>query len=135
VVLFLPALLADTAPTNIQLSNDILIKGQAADTLIGTLSANDADTATLSFSVSDTTSFKIDGNKLKTKISIDTVGDMDINITADDGTNAPITQAFTIAVITNIPDITPVIKQFTITQLLECQHLYWQGQKQILYRH
>jgi hypothetical protein len=32
----------DTAPTNIQLSNDILIKGQAADTLIGTLSANDA---------------------------------------------------------------------------------------------
>jgi hypothetical protein len=35
----------DTAPTNIQLSNDILIKGQAADTLIGTLSSNDADTA------------------------------------------------------------------------------------------
>jgi hypothetical protein len=88
----------DTAPTNIQLSNDILIKGQAADTLISTLSANDADTATLSFSVSDTTSFKIDGNKLKTKISIDTVGDMDINITADDGTNTPATQAFTIAV-------------------------------------
>ncbi len=106
----------DTAPTNIQLSNDILIKGQVADTLIGTLSANDADTATLSFSVSDTTSFKIDGNKLKTKISIDTVGNMDINITADDGTNTPATQAFTIAVITNIPDITPVIKQFTVTQ-------------------
>jgi hypothetical protein len=67
--------------------------------------ANDVDTATLSFSVSDTTNFKIDGDNLKTKISIDTVGDMDINITADDGTNAPITQAFTIAVITNIPDI------------------------------
>ena len=41
---------------------------------------------------------------------------MDINITADDGTNTPATQAFTIAVITDIPDITPVIKQFTITQ-------------------
>ncbi len=106
----------DTAPTDIQLSNKTLVKGQAADTLIGTLSANDVDTATLSFSVSDTTSFKIDGDKLKTKISINTVGNMDINITADDGTNTPATQAFTIAVITNIPDITPVIKQFTITQ-------------------
>jgi hypothetical protein len=41
---------------------------------------------------------------------------MDINITADDGTNTPTTQAFTIAVITDIPDITPVIKQFTVTQ-------------------
>ncbi len=106
----------DTAPTDIQLSNKTLVKGQAADTLIGTLSANDVDTATLSFSVSDTTNFKIDGDKLKTKISIDTVGNMNINITADDGTNAPATQAFTIAVITNIPDITPVIKQFTVTQ-------------------
>jgi mRNA-degrading endonuclease HigB of HigAB toxin-antitoxin module len=106
----------DTAPTDIQLSNKTLVKGQAADTLIGTLSANDVDTATLSFSVSDTTSFKIDGDKLKTKISIDTVGNMDINITADDGTNTPTTQAFTIAVITDIPDITPVIKQFTVTQ-------------------
>ena len=106
----------DTAPTDIQLSNKTLVKGQVADTLIGTLSANDVDTATLSFSVSDTTNFKIDGDKLKTKISIDTVGDMNINITADDGTNTPATQAFTIAVITNIPDITPVIKQFTITQ-------------------
>ncbi|CAC9569393.1 hypothetical protein, partial [uncultured Gammaproteobacteria bacterium] len=105
----------DTAPTDIQLSNKTLVKGQAADTLIGTLSANDVDTATLSFSVSDTTSFKIDGNKLKTKISIDTVGNMDINITANDGTNTT-TQAFTIAVITDIPDITPVIKQFTVTQ-------------------
>jgi hypothetical protein len=74
------------------------------------------DTATLSFSVSDTTNFKIDGDKLKTKISINTVGDMNINITADDGTNTPATQAFTIAVITDIPDITPVIKQFTVTQ-------------------
>ncbi len=106
----------DTAPTDIQLSNKTLVKGQAADTLIGTLSANDVDTATLSFSVSDTTNFKIDGDKLKTKISINTVGDMNINITADDGTNTPATQAFTIAVITDIPDITPVIKQFTITQ-------------------
>ncbi len=106
----------DTAPTDIQLSNKTLVKGQVADTLIGTLSANDVDTATLSFSVSDTTNFKIDGDKLKTKISINTVGNMDINITADDGTNTPATQAFTIAVITNIPDITPVIKQFTITQ-------------------
>ncbi len=106
----------DTAPTDIQLSNKTLVKGQVADTLIGTLSANDVDTATLSFSVSDTTNFKIDGDKLKTKISIDTVGDMNINITADDGANTPATQAFTIAVITNIPDITPVIKQFTITQ-------------------
>ncbi|CAC9615803.1 hypothetical protein [uncultured Gammaproteobacteria bacterium] len=84
--------------------------------MIGTLSANDVDTNHLSFSVSDTTNFKIDGDKLKTKISIDTVGDIDINITADDGTNVPITQAFTIAVITNIPSITPVIKQFTVTQ-------------------
>jgi hypothetical protein len=67
-------------------------------------------------SVSDTTNFKIDGDKLKTKISINTVGDMNINITADDGTNTPATQAFTIAVITDIPDITPVIKQFTVTQ-------------------
>jgi hypothetical protein len=41
---------------------------------------------------------------------------MDINITADDGTNAPTTKAFTIAVITSVPDIAPVIKQFTITQ-------------------
>ncbi|CAC9593773.1 hypothetical protein [uncultured Gammaproteobacteria bacterium] len=41
---------------------------------------------------------------------------MDINITADDGTNAPATKAFTIAVITSVPDIAPVIKQFTITQ-------------------
>jgi mRNA-degrading endonuclease HigB of HigAB toxin-antitoxin module len=106
----------DTAPIDIQLSNKTLVKGQVADTLIGTLSANDVDTATLSFSVSDTTNFKIDGDKLKTKISINTVGDMNINITADDGTNTPATQAFTIAVITNIPDITPVIKQFTITQ-------------------
>ncbi|CAC9562077.1 hypothetical protein [uncultured Gammaproteobacteria bacterium] len=106
----------DTAPIDIQLSNKTLVKGQVADTLIGTLSANDVDTATLSFSVSDTTNFKIDGDKLKTKISINTVGDMNINITADDGTNTPATQAFTIAVITDIPDITPVIKQFTITQ-------------------
>jgi hypothetical protein len=52
---------------------------------------------------------------LAAKISIDTVGNMDINITADDGTNTPATQAFTIAVITDIPDITPVIKQFTVT--------------------
>ncbi len=41
---------------------------------------------------------------------------MDINITADDGTNAPTTKAFTIAIITSVPDIAPVIKQFTITQ-------------------
>jgi hypothetical protein len=87
-------------------------------TVIGTLSANDVDTATLSFSVSDTINFKIDGDKLKTKISIDTVGNMTINITDDDGTNAPATQAFTFAVITNIPDITPVIKQFTVTWIL-----------------
>jgi hypothetical protein len=57
--LVLAAVFSATAPTNIQLSNDILIKGQVADTLIGTLSANDADTATLSFSVSDTTSFSV----------------------------------------------------------------------------
>jgi hypothetical protein len=55
----------DTAPTDIQLSNNTLVKGQVTDTLIGTLSAHDVDTATLSFSVSDTTSFKIDGDKLK----------------------------------------------------------------------
>jgi hypothetical protein len=41
----------DTAPTDIQLSNKTLVKGQAADTLIGTLSANDVDVSPVSASV------------------------------------------------------------------------------------
>ncbi|WP_158009138.1 hypothetical protein, partial [Bathymodiolus thermophilus thioautotrophic gill symbiont] len=81
----------DTAPTNILLSNVNLIKDQPANTLVGTLSATDVDTNTaLTFSVDDTTNFKIvNGNELRTNKSITTAlgNTININITASDNTN------------------------------------------------
>ncbi|WP_202752461.1 cadherin repeat domain-containing protein, partial [Bathymodiolus thermophilus thioautotrophic gill symbiont] len=93
----------DTAPTNILLSNVNLIKGQPANTLVGTLSASDVDTNTpLTFTVNDTTNFKIvNGNELRTNRSTTALGNtININITASDNTNDSAPQPFTIAITT-----------------------------------
>jgi hypothetical protein len=61
--------LNDEAPTNIQISNTNLLKGLPADTLVGTLSATDLDTATdaLTFTTTSTDFKIVNGNQLKTK--------------------------------------------------------------------
>ncbi|CAB5499772.1 cadherin repeat domain-containing protein [Bathymodiolus thermophilus thioautotrophic gill symbiont] len=108
----------DTAPTNILLSNLNLIKSQPANTLIGTLSATDVDTSTaLTFSVDDTTNFKIvNGNELRTNRSTTALGNtININITASDNTNDSAPQPFTIAITTTYI-AAPVISQFSVTQ-------------------
>jgi hypothetical protein len=48
ITVTVPAL-NDVAPTNIQISNTNLLKGQPAGTVVGTLSATDTDTAYLHF--------------------------------------------------------------------------------------
>ncbi|WP_139458595.1 cadherin repeat domain-containing protein, partial [Bathymodiolus thermophilus thioautotrophic gill symbiont] len=108
----------DTAPTNILLSNVNLIKGQPANTLVGTLSASDVDTNTpLTFTVNDTTNFKIvNGNELRTNRSTTALGNtININITASDNTNDSAPQPFTIAITTTYI-AAPVIAQFSVTQ-------------------
>ncbi|CAB5505590.1 hypothetical protein THERMOT_2178 [Bathymodiolus thermophilus thioautotrophic gill symbiont] len=109
----------DTAPINILLSNVNLIKDQPANTLVGTLSATDVDTNTaLTFSVDDTTNFKIvNGNELRTNKSITTAlgNTININITASDNTNDSAPQPFTIAITTTYI-AAPVISQFSVTQ-------------------
>ncbi|CAB5496671.1 hypothetical protein THERMOS_541, partial [Bathymodiolus thermophilus thioautotrophic gill symbiont] len=109
----------DTAPINILLSNVNLIKDQPANTLVGTLSATDVDTNTaLTFSVDDTTNFKIvNGNELRTNKSITTAlgNTININITASDNTNDSAPQPFTIAITTTYI-AAPVIAQFSVTQ-------------------
>ncbi|AYQ56272.1 hypothetical protein MS2017_0533 [Bathymodiolus thermophilus thioautotrophic gill symbiont] len=108
----------DTVPTNILLSNVNLIKGQPANTLVGTLSASDVDTNTpLTFTVNDTTNFKIvNGNELRTNRSTTALGNtININITASDNTNDSAPQPFTIAITTTYI-AAPVIAQFSVTQ-------------------
>ncbi|CAB5499133.1 hypothetical protein THERMOT_983 [Bathymodiolus thermophilus thioautotrophic gill symbiont] len=108
----------DTAPTNILLSNVNLIKGQPANTLVGTLSASDVDTNTpLTFTVNDTTNFKIvNGNELRANRSTTALGNtININITASDNTNDSAPQPFTIAITTTYI-AAPVISQFSVTQ-------------------
>ncbi|VVM18087.1 hypothetical protein BSPWISOXPB_4028 [uncultured Gammaproteobacteria bacterium] len=80
--------LNDVAPTNIQISNTNLLKGQPAGTVVGTLSATDIDTAAdaLIFTITNNADFEIvNRNQLKTKRLIDTIGDMTITVTVNDG--------------------------------------------------
>ncbi len=92
----------DTAPTNIALSNNNIVIGAAANTTIGTLSADDVDTTTaLTYSVDDTTNFIIAGNKLQIKQVTTAAATHNIKITASDGTNTSTEQDFTINVISN----------------------------------
>ncbi len=92
----------DTAPTNIALSNNNIVIGAAANTTIGTLSADDVDTTTaLTYSVDDTTNFIIAGNKLQIKQVATAAATHNIKITASDGTNTSTEQDFTINVISN----------------------------------
>ncbi|SMN15082.1 Chitinase [uncultured Candidatus Thioglobus sp.] len=95
--------LDDTAPTSIQLSNSTLVKDKPADTLIGNLTATDVDSDnnSLTFIVNDTTNFKIVGNELKTNRVISSTNDINISITASDGTNTSSGQNFTINVTEN----------------------------------
>ncbi len=92
--------LDDEAPTNIQISNTNLIAGLPADTLVGTLSATDPDTATdaLTFTTTSTDFKIVNGNQLKTKRSITAIGDMTITVTVIDGTQSA-NQEFSIKVV------------------------------------
>ncbi|CAC9495687.1 hypothetical protein [uncultured Gammaproteobacteria bacterium] len=91
--------LNDEAPTNIQISNTNLLKGLPADTLVGTLSATDLDTATdaLTFTTTSTDFKIVNGNQLKTKRSITAIGDMTITVTVSDGIQS-VNQEFSIKV-------------------------------------
>ncbi len=91
--------LNDEAPTNIQISNTNLIAGLPADTLVGTLSATDLDTATdaLTFTTTSTDFKIVNGNQLKTKRSITAIGDMTITVTVSDGIQS-VNQEFSIKV-------------------------------------
>ena len=79
--------LDDEALTNIQISNTNLIAGLPADTLVGTLSATDLDTAAdaLTFTTTSTDFKIVNGNELETKRSITAIGDMTITVTVSDG--------------------------------------------------
>jgi hypothetical protein len=92
--------LDDEAPTNIQISNTNLIAGLPADTLVGTLSATDPDTATdaLTFTTTSTDFKIVNGNQLKTKRSITAIGDMTITVTVSDGIQS-VNQEFSIKVV------------------------------------
>jgi hypothetical protein len=75
--------LDDEAPTNIQISNTNLLKGQPAGTVVGTLSATDIDTAAdaLTFTITNNADFEIvNRNQLKTKRPIAAIGDMTITV-------------------------------------------------------
>ncbi len=92
----------DIAPTNIALSNNNITVNASIDTTIGILSATDVDTDdnSLTYSVNDTTNFKITGNQLKIKKVFTATGTFPITITASDNIHTP-TQDFTITITSN----------------------------------
>jgi hypothetical protein len=86
--------LNDVAPTNLQISNTELVADLPAGTLVGTLSATDADTAAdaLTFTIEffpilrpDLDFEIVNRNQLKTKRRITAIGDMTITVTVSDG--------------------------------------------------
>ncbi|CAC9655810.1 hypothetical protein, partial [uncultured Gammaproteobacteria bacterium] len=98
--------LNDVAPTNIQISNTNLLKGQPAGTVVGTLSATDIDTAAdaLTFTITNNADFEIvNRNQLKTKRPIAAIGDMTITVTVSDGVQHT-RKDFTIKVIEALED-------------------------------
>ncbi len=126
--------LNDVAPTNIQISNTTLVEEQylPAGTLVGTLSATDADTAAdaLIFTVKDifpiivpNPDFEIvNRNQLKTKRRIVTIGNKTVSIKVSDGVQSSEYIKFTIKfirkfVITTADVFTPekVAKVITLT--------------------
>jgi len=99
--------LDDEALTNIQISNTNLIAGLPADTLVGTLSATDLDTAAdaLTFTTTSTDFKIVNGNELETKRSITAIGDMTITVTVSDGIQSA-NQEFSIKVTEKTKDTT-----------------------------
>ncbi len=95
----------EEAPTDIQINNAFFIDDQvilandkSANFLIGTLSAADTDITTDLTFTTTSAYFKIVNNELRTKLPLTAIGDMDITITARDGTQS-IDETFDIKVV------------------------------------
>ena len=74
-------------PTNITLSSTTIDENAGADTIIGDLSCNDPEGDNITYTVDDTTNFKISGSLLLSKVQFDyeTTQSYNITITASDG--------------------------------------------------
>jgi hypothetical protein len=94
------------APTNLALSNNTVEENQSSGANVGTLSADDADSDTLSFTFAtgtgdtDNGSFQISGNTLQTNEAFDfeTKDTYTIRVKADDGNGGTVEEQFTILV-------------------------------------
>ncbi len=105
---------ADNPPTDILLSGTGIDENQPIGTLVGTLSNNDPDPDTFTYSLinggaacpgTDNTSFQISGGSLQSAVVFDseTKSSYDICIRVDDGRSGTFDKAFTVA-INNLPD-------------------------------
>ena len=112
----------DTAPTNIVLTRVSIALNAIAGAIVGILSATDVDTDNnkLTYGVNPSSWFLITGNQLKVKSSVATTAKIftspiRISITVRDGTSTS-TENFNIAFNAVNTNITPVVKQFIVTQ-------------------
>ncbi|WP_164744463.1 S-layer homology domain-containing protein [Paenibacillus xylaniclasticus] len=95
---------ANTAPTGISLDTSTVLENSPVGTVVGTLSADDAEGGTMAYSMApggvDNSSFQISGNQLKTAASFDyeTKNSYSIKVQVADSGNLTYTQDFTISV-------------------------------------
>lgn len=91
----------NTSPSNLSLDNNAIDENSTAPTIVGTLSADDADNDALTFSIPDNNStFSIDANTLVADISydyeIETQSQLEVMVS--DGISDPLLQTFTITI-------------------------------------
>ncbi|PYE98888.1 putative secreted protein (type I secretion substrate) [Rhizobium sp. PP-F2F-G38] len=95
------ALVTDTAPGNIQISNRQVSENLPAGTVVGVLTAVDPEGRALTYSLSDNRAFRIDGDRVVTTQALDfeTLSTHHITITATDPADNSIATSFQVDVL------------------------------------
>lgn len=95
----------NSSPSNLSLDNNSIDENSSAPTLVGTLSADDADNDALTFSLTENSAtdnelFDINGGNLETVSAFDyeTANQYQIEVEVSDGISNPVLETFTIAI-------------------------------------
>jgi hypothetical protein len=112
------------SPTDISLSNATISDNATGPVVVGTLSNDDFDGTTRTYTIANNPYFTLDGNKivLKTGVSLDyeTITSYDVTVTATDtsGAKHAVTETFTIAIqdVNDRPSVTATGLESTFTE-------------------